>query len=473
MQLKLPYEFDLRHYQQPLWDAVVIRNVDRALTVWPRRNGKDLTAVNILVAKAVQRRGLYLYIGPYHNQIRQIIWQGATGDPENPRKFLDYIPPEIVVRKRDSVMEIDLVNGSVIKLVGSDNIDSIVGTNPVGVIYTEMSLQKVEAWEYIRPILSENGGWAIFNGTPRGMNHFFKMARMAKDNPDWFYQYLTRDDTGVPTLEAIDKERRAGMRESMIEQEYYCSWEASEEEVYIPLDVVMPAVDYHLEPQEYSFAPRVMGCDVAYAAKGDQAVICKRQGRLVHEFMSYQGHDNMAFAASIAREIRTFRPRYVFIDGGRGEGVISRLHQMGHRDIVIPVYFNGKTYDPLYSNMVAQMWGRARDWFMTENRPHIPYHEAFIENVTNRYFDHNEKQELVIEPKKQAKTRGFTKWDEVDAFLLTFAEEIEEEPAPNPHQASLGITQEMLHNLEQRSYNPLHHCDSMYENLVDDHDKIW
>ena len=472
MNIKLPYEFDLRHYQQPLWDAMVVRNMDRALTVWPRRCGKDLTAVNVLVAKSIQRRGLYLYIGPFHNQIRQIIWQGADGSG---RKFLDYIPPELVARKRDSVMEADLKTGATIKLVGSDNIDTIVGTNPVGVIYTEMSLQKIEAWEYIRPILSENGGWAIFNGTPRGMNHFFKMARMAQENDEWFYQYLTCEDTGVPTLEAINKERRAGMRESLIQQEYYCSWEASEEEVLIPLDLVMPTIDNPLKEEDYTFAPRVMGVDVAYAAKGDNATICKRQGRLVHPIMKFQGRDNMAFASTVAKEIRTFKPRYVFIDGGRGEGVISRLHQMGHRDTVLPIYFNGRTYDPLYSNMMAQMWGRALEWFSSLNTPSMPYNEEFVEAITNRRFEYNEKNELVVEPKKQAKTRGFSNWDEVDAFLLTFAEEIPLEDQPTLHQQNIGITQAMLNQHQQpQSYNPLGYCDRMYsQNNLDDTDKLW
>ena len=121
-------------------------------------------------------------------------------------------------------MRIDLTNGSQIKLQGSDQIDRIVGTNPYGIVFTEFSLHKPAAWEYLRPILAENGGWAIFNGTPRGLNHFYNLYQKANADDGWFTQFLTRDDTGVPSLEAIEEDRRSGMPEALIKQEYYCSF---------------------------------------------------------------------------------------------------------------------------------------------------------------------------------------------------------------------------------------------------------
>ncbi|MCK5128088.1 MAG: hypothetical protein KAR42_17665, partial [candidate division Zixibacteria bacterium] len=100
-------------------------------------------------------------------------------------------------------MKIELINGSIIRLCGSDNIDSIVGNNPIGIVFTEFSLHKPQAWEYMRPVLAENGGWALFNGTPRGLNHFYQLFEAAKRDPNWFTQLLTRNDTQVPSLEAI------------------------------------------------------------------------------------------------------------------------------------------------------------------------------------------------------------------------------------------------------------------------------
>ena len=47
-------------------------------------------------------------------------------------------------------------------MVGSDNIDSIMGTNPKIVIFSEYALQSPIAWDYIRPILRVNGGFAVY-----------------------------------------------------------------------------------------------------------------------------------------------------------------------------------------------------------------------------------------------------------------------------------------------------------------------
>ncbi len=221
MAINLPYNFTFRDYQKEPWDTFVDPDFQRGIMVIPRRNGKDLLCWNVMIAKAMQKVGLYFYMAPFYNQVRQIIWEGFDGSG---RRFLDYIPAELVKTKTKLDMRIDLANGSQIKLQGSDEIDRIVGTNPRGIVFTEFSLHKPASWEYLRPILAENGGWAIFNGTPRGLNHFYDLYQAANVDDEWYVQYLTRDDTGVPTLEAIEKDRKSGMPDPLIQQEYYCSF---------------------------------------------------------------------------------------------------------------------------------------------------------------------------------------------------------------------------------------------------------
>lgn len=202
-------------------NAMLDDNIKRGIAVVPRRNGKDLTMWNGLIANAFKRVGLYYYLAPYYNQIRQIIWEGYD---KSGRRFLDYIPQELVKSRTKIDMRIDLVNGSQIKLQGSDQIDRIVGTNPIFVVFTEYSLHKPGAWDYLRPVLAENDGQAWFNGTPRGFNHFYDRYQDALGNPNWYTTYLTRDDTGIPSLEAIEEDRRSGMPAELIKQEYYCSF---------------------------------------------------------------------------------------------------------------------------------------------------------------------------------------------------------------------------------------------------------
>ena len=195
----------------------------RASVVWHRRGGKDLTSINICAFKAFQRVGTYWHVLPTYKQGKQIVWEGLTGDGT---PFLDSFPKEVVTRKRDVDMQLDLINGSKYRVVGSDNIDNLVGTNPVGVIFSEYSLQDPHAWEYIRPILAENGGWAMFIFTPRGKNHGYKLHEMAKRNPKWFSSTLAISDTGAVSEETIQQERESGMPEELIQQEFYCSFNA-------------------------------------------------------------------------------------------------------------------------------------------------------------------------------------------------------------------------------------------------------
>ena len=198
---------------------------------------------NLCVAKAYQRVGLYYYMAPYYNQARQIIWEGADGTG---RRFLDYVPPFCTTGLRnDGRTKIDmrqkLHNGSQIKLLGSDKIDSIVGTNPVGIVFTEFSLHKRGVWDYLRPILADNGGWAIFNGTPRGTaNEFYELYELAADpGSPWYLQHLSRDDTGVPTLEAIELDRQSGMPEALVLQEYYTNFLSGNVGTYYSTEMAM------------------------------------------------------------------------------------------------------------------------------------------------------------------------------------------------------------------------------------------
>lgn len=468
--IDLPYGLVFRPYQEEVWEYMMqpIEGL-RALTVWPRRNGKDLIALNILIAKAVQRVGLYLYIGPLHTQTRQIVWMGQTNGG---RPFLEYIPPKLVKKKRDAVMEIDLVNGSMIKVVGSDQYDNLMGLNCVGAVFTEYSLQRPEAWDYIRPMMAENGGWALFNGTPRGLNHMHDMARMAKDNPKWFYQYLTRDDTGRPSLAAIEDDRRGGMKESKIEQEYYCSWTSSSESAFIPLDLIDPTLQMtaQLSKVEYKHSPRILGCDVAYAAKGDKATICFRQGRKVHWLRWYLGRDNMAFAREIAKYIKLVKPHAVFIDAGRGEGVISRLHSLGFDHIVFGVHFNGKVYEEGIANMKALMWHRMLKWFLDTNIPDMSnldnsihaneeVEEQLAKELSTPHLQEDEKKQIKVESKTSLKSRGESSPDLAESLGLTFAEELEQEDLSNPRLEELGLDHETIEQLSradtQHSYDPL------------------
>ena len=227
-EITIPYKFTPRDYQIPLISCID-RGYKRAVCIFHRRAGKDKTLINLITKEALKRVGVYYYLFPTYKQGRKIIWQGID---KAGMKFTDHIPEEIRKRTNDQEMMIELKNGSIIQIIGTDDIDRIVGTNPVGCVFSEYSLQNPKAWDLLRPILAENEGWAVFNYTPRGKNHGYELYEMAKNNPKWFAQILTVDDTKAISQEAIEEERLAGMDEDLIQQEFYCSFEAAIQGAY-------------------------------------------------------------------------------------------------------------------------------------------------------------------------------------------------------------------------------------------------
>lgn len=223
-EITLPYAFTPREYQLPILRAFD-SGIKRLLQLWHRRSGKDKLDLNIVAREMQKVVGIYYYLYPTYTQGRKALWEGIGKDGF---RYINHFPKALLDGEpNDTQMKIRYKNGSLFQVIGTDDIDRIVGTNPRGCVFSEYSLQNPKAWDYIRPILAENGGWAIFNYTPRGKNHGFAMYEMATKNPKWFVQRLTVDDTNILKPEDIQEERDSGMTEDMIQQEYYCSFTAA------------------------------------------------------------------------------------------------------------------------------------------------------------------------------------------------------------------------------------------------------
>lgn len=223
MTITLPHRYTPRETQLAAWRAMDEKK--RVCIVWHRRCGKDKLFFNKLIVKAMERMANYAYYFPTAALGKRALWENV--DTNNSMRVIDHIPAELLARAPNQTeMKIRLVNGSTIQVLGTDDLN-VVGGNFYGTVWSEMSLQNPVAWDLTRPILAENGGWAWFNGTPRGKNHFHRMFTQAQSNPEWFAQKLTVDDTGSITQADIEEERRAGMSDDMIRQEFYCDFNAA------------------------------------------------------------------------------------------------------------------------------------------------------------------------------------------------------------------------------------------------------
>lgn len=223
--ISLPHRYKPRDYQLSLWRAMDTHK--RCLAVWHRRGGKDKIMFNKLICKAVEQPCNLAYYFPTATLGRKALWKNV--DVKNGLRVIDHVPPSLLKKPpNETNMMIELINGSTLQILGTDNLD-VVGGNYYGMAFSEYQNQNPMAWDLSRPILAENGGFAWFNGTPRGENHFFEMLNVNKDNPAWFTTVLSVEDTHAITMHDIDEERRSGMSEAMIRQEFYCDFTAPNE----------------------------------------------------------------------------------------------------------------------------------------------------------------------------------------------------------------------------------------------------
>lgn len=227
--IALPVGYTPREYQLPFW-RYMESGGKRYVGAWHRRAGKDHSIFSFVSRQAFKRKGLYWHMLPTYEMGRKIIWNGITGDGT---RFIDLFPPQLVKRVRDDLMLVEFINGSIYQVVGGDDPDKLRGPNPFGVVMSEYAFfPNSGAWDVVRPILNENGGFAAFISTPQGRNHFYEILRQAEQLDGWFAEVLTVDDTRRPdgspviTAEAIEEDRLSGMSQAMIDQEYYCSFDS-------------------------------------------------------------------------------------------------------------------------------------------------------------------------------------------------------------------------------------------------------
>jgi len=229
-------KFQPRSYQIPILDALENKGYKRVLAILPRRAGKDVTAFNYCIRYLLKNIAVCYYIFPTYSQGRKILWESLTNTGQ---RILDYIPKEVIESMNSQEMKIKLVNGSVIWVVGSDiDPDKLRGTNPRGIVYAEFAFQDPRVFHVMLPALRQNGGWMLGQSTFDGMNHFYQLIENNKDNPLWYCRVdsitnlVDEDGNRYITDEMIEEDRRAGMPEYLIQQEYYGVVQVNQETKY-------------------------------------------------------------------------------------------------------------------------------------------------------------------------------------------------------------------------------------------------
>jgi len=154
-------------------------------------------------------------------------------------------------RVNESELRVDLLNGSRITLYGADNPDSLRGIGLDGVVFDEYSQQPSNIFtEIIRPALADRQGYAIWIGTPKGKNDFYRLYQQAKTNENWLSLLLTVDDTGLISKEELEDSRKV-MTDDEYRQEWYCSFEAAIKGAYYAEEIAKARQEHRITTLSY------------------------------------------------------------------------------------------------------------------------------------------------------------------------------------------------------------------------------
>jgi hypothetical protein len=232
-EIILPNNWEPRDDQFPLWEYLQ-NGGKRAVEVAHRRWGKDDVGLHYTACALHKRIGNYWHMLPKYAQCRKAIWDAIN--PRTGKKRIDEaFPEEIRKNTNKQEMKIEFKCGSTWQLVGSDNYNQLVGSPPVGLVLSEYALANPLAWAYLRPILLENNGWALFIYTSRGDNHGKVLYYMAESEPSWFAELTPADKSPVFNRDQLKAERNEyiltygqDLGEALFNQEYFCSFEGAQ-----------------------------------------------------------------------------------------------------------------------------------------------------------------------------------------------------------------------------------------------------
>jgi phage terminase large subunit len=211
---------DLGYRARPQFVGFHARRERWACLVVHRRAGKTVACIMDLIDAALRcerEAGRFAYLAPTYAQAKDTAWSYL-------KRFTAAIPG---VEQRESDLMVVFPNGARVRLYGAENYDRLRGTYQDGIVLDEYGDMPPAAWpEVLRPSLADREGWAVFIGTPKGRNDFWRVYANATVDPGWYSLVLKASESGLlPDAELADM--RAMMSADQYDQELEVSFDAA------------------------------------------------------------------------------------------------------------------------------------------------------------------------------------------------------------------------------------------------------
>lgn len=208
-------------WQQEVWSSPYQHRIIAA----GRRCGKtEFAAWSLLIRALTDGKdhpdSSRFYVAPTQNQARRNIWP----------KLLS-LGKSVIEAAHINNLEIKLVNGQLISLIGADRPENMRGAKIADVVldeYKDMRPYVLE--EIIMPALTDLDGTLTIIGTPGGRNHFYDIFKKvelheSEDWDEWKAWHFTSYDNPLLSRKLLERRKRT-MSSYAFRQEHMASFEA-------------------------------------------------------------------------------------------------------------------------------------------------------------------------------------------------------------------------------------------------------
>lgn len=200
----------LHSHQQPIFNDPTRFRV----LVAGRRFGKSRLACAMIIDGLLRGQNLW-WVAPTFDISKRVGWRMLTTAL---RPLID--GGYAIINKSDLL--ITLPNGGMFQAKSADRPDKLVGEGLDGVVMDECGIIQEMAWlESIRPALADKLGWAVFIGTPKGRNWFWRVFQDGLDplKPEWAsWKHATSDNPYIDPAEI--ESARTQLPSRVFEQEF-------------------------------------------------------------------------------------------------------------------------------------------------------------------------------------------------------------------------------------------------------------
>lgn len=452
--VNLKFDFVPRKWQQECVDSQTRFTV----LALHRRAGKTTLALAQLISHALKNPNcIFAYITPTLNQGTRVAWKPLKSfvhqftnvkiDGNNTKSFVEVYESDHSVRFH---------NGSEIRLLGADNPDSIRGSKFKGCVIDEVAQIPKELWiEVVYPALADSKGWALFIGTPKGINLFSELYFKGQDpqfKPQWSSRKYTVYETEALPAEEIEMLKR-DLDANTFNREFMCDFSASAEDQLIYIDMVNRAMGTSYDNDVLKEYRIILGCDVARYGN-DKTAVCIRRGLKVLDVISWSGASVTETSDRVTALIHRFKPDRVFVDGtGVGGGVVDLLRRANPNMPINDINFGQRSTMGEYSDKRTEMWFKMANWL--DGGGALPQINELKNELSAPTYTKDDNSKYKLESKKAIKKRLGWSPDLADAIALTFAG-FEQEIKANPHSElmaelmNIGSKSSPLQRFEQR-----------------------